>query len=141
MAISGLTPKPSKADLAKYVNLSIIKRELCMHLMSEEDIEGLANSGDGLHLAFLGMSVGCFITLLATVFTVQFSNPWTHATFFVGSWVSAFITLFFVFKVARDRVELNKKLKKFKSSPIEIPLEIPQGKELSQSVTPRPNEE
>jgi hypothetical protein len=128
MAGLGLTPKSSKVDLAKFVNLSIVKRDMRMHLMSEEDIEGLLNSGDSLYLTFLGLSGGCLITVLATLFTVKFDNPWTHATFFMGLWLSGFTTVFFAVKVGKDRKEIRRKMKGLLSSPLEIPIEVPQGK-------------
>jgi hypothetical protein len=87
-----------------------------MHPISEDELESIAQSGNALNLTFFGIAGGAFITLLATIITVTFGNPWTHASFVMLTWLSGLSTAFFTVRVIQDKRELNAKLNKFRKA-------------------------
>ncbi len=102
-----------------------------MHYVSEDDLDNLATSGDSIWLAAFGISTGGFISLFTTINTVNIPDPSQHAMFVSMAWLSGFVALLLLCKVVLDRISLQRKLKKYKTESMPLPMGSPTGEPIT----------
>jgi hypothetical protein len=63
------------------ITISLQRRTLTMHSLTETELDALASSGPSVNLGFLGMSFGAFVSFGIVLLTVELRDSMMHATF------------------------------------------------------------
>lgn len=87
-----------------------------MHTVSETELDTVASLSGSVHLAFLGVSLGAFITLLITVLTVPLQEPKTFAAFVACTGLAGILAIYFGIYAAIDYKAAKAKLQAIKRS-------------------------
>jgi hypothetical protein len=97
--------------------ISYAPRELTMRTISDAELDALATGGASIHLGFLGMTFGSFVSFAVVIGTVDLKSPIQHMTFVGLTWISAILMLYFAAMAYRDFKAARTKVAEIKSSP------------------------
>jgi hypothetical protein len=86
-----------------------------MHTLTETELDAVASLSGSVHLAFLGMSFGSFISFAIVLWTIEIRDSLQHATFAGLAWTSAILSLYFGIRAIIDYRTSRRKLREIKA--------------------------
>jgi VIT1/CCC1 family predicted Fe2+/Mn2+ transporter len=72
-----------------------VPRQMRMHSVDDDTLDTLASGYNATSLALLGITIGVFVTAVATLLTADFASPYTFAGFVAAAIVSLLLTIYF----------------------------------------------
>jgi hypothetical protein len=90
-------------------------RSIVVHQVTDSELESVASGTASIHMAFLGFTLGAFVALFTTIYTVDISNPNYHAAFIALTWLSALLTIYFAVRSFLSSHQMHKLLMRLKN--------------------------
>jgi hypothetical protein len=116
-------PQQPESQSAQWVELGeggVTTETLPRHVqfvrVSPAELEDLKSSNSTLELAFFALSVGCLITIFATLGTVAISDPSTHAAFVAAALLFILAALYFGIAAIRGELRWRRKIDSLKNA-------------------------
>lgn len=85
------------------------------------ELEDLKTSNSTLELAFFGISLGAFLTIVTTVNTVDFTDAATRAVYVALAFLFGFASLYFAAATVRGELRWRRKINDLKGGPAAEP--------------------
>jgi hypothetical protein len=111
--------QPETAD--SRVTISYQRRNVTMYYVQDQELDtiGTASSESSLYMGFGGITGGGAVTALATLLTVDITNPNIFASFVAGFLVTFLLTLFLGIKAYQSTRESKKHIERIKAQSLQ----------------------
>jgi hypothetical protein len=88
-------PSIQPGPLPSATTVEEVPRHLRMHRVTDQELTVLASVKSGIHIAFFGVTFGCFVAFWIVLRTVTAMSGSDHTLFLVLTFVSALLAAFF----------------------------------------------
>ena len=109
-AIAVIRPETSISP----ITVKHMQRNVASFPLLEHELDALGSGQGTFNSTFFGIAFGVFVALAITLSTVEITNPYTHATYWLCFWGSLAASVFFLVRTHSDRRQSRRQIKSIK---------------------------